>query len=199
MSTQDEKKGTAEDRDANYRALVRDVVLGTVAVIFLSLAVPAWIIRAEYRKTYSAPVKLPPVSVAEVLRERTSETVIITPRAPDILELAEQLVQREAERREAARREAARREAETRAAEIREPVKREAERRAAEIREAERHEAEGGAAETREAERRAAETRATAPSPITRFTNLLRRAATRPPEADSPVVNTPQVDSQQSP
>jgi len=119
MSTQEERKDTSEDRDSNYRALVRDVILGTVAVIFLSLAVPAWIIRAEYRKTYSAPVKLAPASAAEVLRERTSETVIITPHAPDILELAEQLVRREAERREAEKREIERRKAERREAERR--------------------------------------------------------------------------------
>ena len=100
----------SEDRDSSYRALVRDVILGTVAVILLSLAVPAWIIRAEYRKTYGAPVNLTPT--AEVLRETTSEGVIVTPRALDILKLAEQLVRREAEKREIERREAARREAE---------------------------------------------------------------------------------------
>lgn len=76
------------------------MTLGIVAVIFVSLVVPAWILHVEYQKTYGAPVKVAPA--AEVLRERTSETVvIITPHAPPILELAERLVQREAEEREA--------------------------------------------------------------------------------------------------
>jgi hypothetical protein len=94
-----------QERDAStvsgYRTLARDVILGIVAVIFVSLAVPAWIIQAEYRKTSDPPMK--PVPVAEVLRERTSETVIPR-RAPDILKVAERLVQREAEEREAKRR-----------------------------------------------------------------------------------------------
>lgn len=104
----DTVKGASADRDSSYRALVRDVIFGTVAVILLSLAVPAWIIRAEYRKEYREPVKLAPV--AEVLRERTSRTAVIPPHVPHILELAERLVRQEAEKREAAQREAAQRE-----------------------------------------------------------------------------------------
>jgi len=158
------------DRDSSYRALVRDVTLGTVAVIFLSLAVPAWIIRAEYHKTYGAPVKLTPT--AEVLRETTSEGVIVKPRAPDILELTEQLVRREAERREVERREAARREAARREVEKRE-------------------------AERREAARREAERLKTAHSPNNTEVPV-GPAAARPAQAVSPVVNTPQFDFRES-
>lgn len=98
------RKYTADDREASYRALLRDVVLGSLAVIVLSLAVPAWIIRVEYSKTDGSV----PGSglVAEVLRERTVETVAVTPRLPRVLELAEQIVRREAQRRESERREA---------------------------------------------------------------------------------------------
>ena len=46
------RKYTSDDRDASYRTLVRDVILGCLAVIVLSLGVPAWIIRVEYSKTY---------------------------------------------------------------------------------------------------------------------------------------------------
>jgi hypothetical protein len=110
MSRPEAPREGPKDRDSNYRALVRDVLLGAVVVISVSLAVPAWIIHSEYRKTYQAPAHLTPG--ADVSRHRTSETV--TPPAPDILEFAEQLVRREAERREAERREAERREAERR-------------------------------------------------------------------------------------
>jgi hypothetical protein len=65
---------------------------GASTVIFVSLAVPAWMIHAEYGKTSDPPMK--PVPVAEVLRERTSETVIPR-RAPGILKVAERLVQRD--------------------------------------------------------------------------------------------------------
>lgn len=106
MRAQDDGGVPAAANIHRYQTLARDVILGIVAVIFVSLAVPAWILRLEYRKTYDAPVK--PGSTAEVLRERTSETVvIITPRPPDtpaILELAEHIVRREAEKREAERR-----------------------------------------------------------------------------------------------
>jgi hypothetical protein len=99
---------TPDDREASYRGLVRDVVLGSLAVIVLSLAVPAWIVRVEYSKTYG---RVPgPGSVAEVLRERTLETVAVTPRLPRVLELAEHIVRRETERRENQRREAESRE-----------------------------------------------------------------------------------------
>jgi hypothetical protein len=104
MRTHAEKKESSADRELNYRALVRDVILGTLAVIFVSLAVPAWIIRAEYRKTYGTPANLAPA--AEVLRERMSQ-VTVAPRPPHILELAERLVRQEAERRAAERRAAA--------------------------------------------------------------------------------------------
>jgi hypothetical protein len=104
MLTREGTKATPADRERNYHALVRDVILGTLAVIFVSLAVPAWILRAEYRKTYSAPVALVPA--AEVLRERMSP-VVVPPRPPKILELAERLVRQEAERRAAERRAAA--------------------------------------------------------------------------------------------
>jgi hypothetical protein len=108
-------KDRSKDRDSSYRTLVRDVILGAIAVICVSLAVPAWILRDEYRRTYSAPVKVVPA--ADVLRDAafvrsaTSETGIANPRPPDILELAERLVRREAERREAEKRDAERREA----------------------------------------------------------------------------------------
>jgi hypothetical protein len=114
MSTHEAPREGPRDRDSNYRALVRDVLLGAVAVIFVSLAVPAWIIHSEYRKTYQAPANLTPG--AGVSRHPASETGPVTPPAPDILEFAERLVKREAERREAERREAERREAERRAA-----------------------------------------------------------------------------------
>lgn len=106
------RKYTADDREASYRALLRDVILGSLAVIVLSLAVPAWIIRVEYSKTDGSV----PGSglVAEVLRERTVETVAVTPRLPRVLELAEQIVRREAQRREAEGRELARLAAERR-------------------------------------------------------------------------------------
>jgi hypothetical protein len=114
MSTHEAPREGPKDRDSNYRALVRDVLLGAVAVIFVSLAVPAWIIHSEYRKTYQPPARLTPG--ADVTRDLSSKTGPVTPPAPDILEFAEQLVRREAERREAERREAERREAERRAA-----------------------------------------------------------------------------------
>jgi hypothetical protein len=105
----------SKDRDSNYRTLVRDVILGAIVVICVSLAVPAWILRDEYRRTYSVPVRVVPT--ADVLRDAasvrgaTSETGIANPRSPDILELAERLVRREAERRQAEKRDAERREA----------------------------------------------------------------------------------------
>jgi hypothetical protein len=51
--------------------------------------------------------------VADVLRERTLDTVVVRPRFSRVLELAEQIVRRETERRESERprREAARRNA----------------------------------------------------------------------------------------
>jgi hypothetical protein len=103
------KKDTADDREAGYRALVRDVVLGGLAVIVLSLAVPAWIIGVEYSKTYGTVLGRGSPPVAEVLRERALDTVVVTPRLPRVLELAEQIVRRETERRESERREAERR------------------------------------------------------------------------------------------
>lgn len=129
MSAHGERKDTPADRESTYRALVRDVILGTLAVVFISLAVPAWIIRVEYRKSFATPASLAPT--AEVLRERASPATV-APRPPHILELAERLVRQEAERRAAERRVAERRAAE---------------RRAAERRAAERHDAEGRAAE----------------------------------------------------
>jgi hypothetical protein len=85
------------------RALLRDVILGVVAVVCVSVAVPAWIIHVEYHKTSNAPMK--PISAAEVLRETRSETVVvIRPAIPNVLELAERIVQQEAEEREAKRR-----------------------------------------------------------------------------------------------
>jgi hypothetical protein len=103
-----------EAHEASYRALLRDVILGSIAVIVFSLAVPVWIIRVEYSKTYGRVPR--PRSVAEVLRERTVEGLAATPRRPTVLELAEQIVRREAQRRESERggaeeREIARREA----------------------------------------------------------------------------------------
>jgi len=90
------RKYTPEDREASYRALLRDVILGSLAVIVLALAVPTWIIRVEYSKTYGrAPGTRP---MAEVLRERALGAV--TPRIPRVIELAEQIVRREAQRRE---------------------------------------------------------------------------------------------------
>jgi hypothetical protein len=106
MSTHDETKDTSAVRDSRSpSALVRDVIIGTVMVTFVSLAVPAWKIRAEYHKSSDdAPVKQQ-VSAAEVLRERRSEAVvIITPHRPKILEIAERVVRRETEKREAKRR-----------------------------------------------------------------------------------------------
>jgi hypothetical protein len=117
MSTHEAPREGPKDRDSNYRALVRDVLLGAVAVIFVSLAVPAWIIHSEYRKTYQPPTRLTPG--ADVSRDLSSQTSPVTPPAPDILEFAERLVRREAERREVERREAERREAERREAERR--------------------------------------------------------------------------------
>lgn len=79
---------------------MRDVILWTVVVIVMSLAVPAWIMHVEYRKGDEPPVTLTPA--AEVLRERASGTVVITPRASDIRDipkLAERLVRQETERR----------------------------------------------------------------------------------------------------
>jgi hypothetical protein len=105
------RKYTSGDRDASYRALVRDIIFGGLAVIVLSLGVPAWIIRVEYTKTYSTVLGPGSLPVAEVLRERTAETVVVTPRLPKVLELAEQIVRRDAERRESERRGAERREA----------------------------------------------------------------------------------------
>ena len=161
---------TPENRDSNYRALVRDVILGSAAVIFVSLAVPTWILRAEYRKTYGAPVKLAPA--ADVLRERTAGTALTPSPPPHILELAEQLVRREAERREIERRE-----------------QREAARREVEKRETER----------REAARREAESLKTAHSPITHTIEVpVGPAAARPAQAVAPVVNTPQFDFRES-
>lgn len=104
------RKDTPDDREASYRALVRDVVLGALAVIALSLAVPAWIIRVEYSTNYGTILEPRSAAVAEVLRERTFETVVGTPRLPRMLDVAEQIVRREAERRDSERREAERRE-----------------------------------------------------------------------------------------
>ncbi len=95
---------TPADRQSSYHALVRDAIFGALAVIFVSLAVPAWILRVEYRKTYSTPATLVPT--AEVLREGNSPVVIL-PRPPKILELAERIVRQEAERSAAERRAAA--------------------------------------------------------------------------------------------
>lgn len=120
------------DRESSYRALVRDVILGTGAVVLLSLAVPAWIIGSEYRKAYWEPVR--PAPLAEVLRDRGSASTRTLDRAPQILELAERLVREEAEKREAARREAMKREAMRRAAMEREAAGRAAERRDADTR-----------------------------------------------------------------
>lgn len=102
MRAQDETKDTLEVH--HYPAFARDVILGIVAVIFASLAVPAWIIGVEYHKSSDdAPVNH--VSAAEVLRERRSDTVgIITPHRPKILEVAERVVRRETEERETKRR-----------------------------------------------------------------------------------------------
>ncbi|HET9491463.1 MAG TPA: hypothetical protein VFR64_17120 [Methylomirabilota bacterium] len=121
------------DRESSYRALVRDVILGTGAVVLLSLAVPAWIIGSEYRKAYWEPER-PAPPVAEVLRDRGSASLTTPRRPPQILELAERIVRQEAERREAARREAVKREALRRAAAEREAARREADRREAEQR-----------------------------------------------------------------
>jgi hypothetical protein len=120
------------DRESSYRALVRDVILGTGAVVLLSLAVPAWIIGSEYRKAYWESER--PAPVAEVLRDRGSASLTTPRRAPQILELAERIVRQEAEKREAARREAVKREALRRAAAEREAARREADRREAEQR-----------------------------------------------------------------
>lgn len=110
-------KYTPNDGEASYRALVRDVILGGLAVIVISLAVPAWIIRVEYSKTYG---RVPgPGAVAEVLRERTLETAAATPRLSRVLGLAEQIARRETERRGNERRKA----------ESRETARQEAERR----------------------------------------------------------------------
>jgi hypothetical protein len=68
----------------------------------------------EYSKTFDTPAGL--LSAAEVLRERTLDTDVITARAATILQLAEQVVRREAERREAERRELERSELERRKA-----------------------------------------------------------------------------------
>jgi hypothetical protein len=105
VSPHDEQKDTSALRDSDLRALVRDVIIGTVMVTFVSLAVPAWKIRAEYHTSSDdTPVKQQ-VSAAEVLRERRSEAVvIITPHRPKILEIAERVVRRETEEREAKRR-----------------------------------------------------------------------------------------------
>jgi hypothetical protein len=69
-----------------------------------------WIIRVEYSKTYGTILEPRSAAVAEVLRERTFETVVGTPRLPRMLDVAEQIVRREAERRGSERREAERRE-----------------------------------------------------------------------------------------
>jgi hypothetical protein len=103
------RKYRPDDREASYRALRRDVILGSLAVILLSLAVPAWIIRGEYSKTYDTVLGRGSAPVADVLRERTLDPVVVTPRFPRVLDLAEQIVRREAERRESERREAERR------------------------------------------------------------------------------------------
>lgn len=94
------ERGTSP-RDLEFRALTRDVILGTLVVIVVSLAVPVLLIRAEYQRSHLAPTP-----AAEVLRERISGTASITPSAPsiaDIPKLAEQLVRREAEKRAAPR------------------------------------------------------------------------------------------------
>ncbi|HEY7364077.1 MAG TPA: hypothetical protein VIE37_08215 [Methylomirabilota bacterium] len=114
MGGHEERKDTPVDRESTYRALMRDVILGTLAVVFVSLAVPAWIIRVEYRKSFATPAALAPA--AEILRERAAPAPV-APRPPHILELAERLVRQEAERRAAERRAAERRAAERRAAE----------------------------------------------------------------------------------
>jgi hypothetical protein len=108
-----ERKRTSEDREASYRALVRDVIIGGVTVILLSLAVPAWIIRVEYSKMYGPPAEPEPVPVAEVLRERTVPAVM-TSGFSKLLELAKEIVRREAERREAEGRATQRRKTEQR-------------------------------------------------------------------------------------
>jgi hypothetical protein len=108
-SAQNGRTYAPDEREAAYRALLRDVILGSVAVILFSLAVPAWIIRNEYSKTYGTIRGLGSAPLADVLRERTLDTVVVTPRFPGVLELAEQIVRREAERRESERREAERR------------------------------------------------------------------------------------------
>jgi hypothetical protein len=132
MSAHDGPNDRSRDRESNYHALVRDVILGAIAVIFVSLAVPAWILRDEYRRTYSVPVRLVPA--ADILRDsasvrgRMSDAAVPPPRPADILELAEQLVRREA--REAERRKAERLQAERREADRREAERPEAERQA---------------------------------------------------------------------
>jgi hypothetical protein len=115
MGGHEERKDTPVDRESTYRALMRDVILGTLAVVFVSLAVPAWILRVEYRKSFATPTSLAPA--AEILRDRASPSV--PPRRPDILELAERLVRQEAERRTVERRAAERRAAERAAAQRR--------------------------------------------------------------------------------
>ncbi len=95
LSTQDETKDTSE-----HRVFVRDVIIGTLAVTLVAVAVPAWLMHAEYRKSHSVPVKLAPT--AEVLRDTSSATLIVTPPAPDIPALAERIVRREAEKRASA-------------------------------------------------------------------------------------------------
>jgi hypothetical protein len=93
MSAPDEKRDTSE-----VRALTRDVILGAIVVILVSLAVPAWIMRVEYRKSSKPPEKSAPA--AEGLRETRSERVTATPaHSPGILELAERLARQEAEKR----------------------------------------------------------------------------------------------------
>jgi hypothetical protein len=105
VRAQDDGGAPAAANIRHEHALARDVILGIVAVIFVGLAVPAWIIGVEYHKSSDdAPVKQR-VSAAEVLRERRSEAVvIITPHRPKILEIAERVVRRETEEREAKRR-----------------------------------------------------------------------------------------------
>jgi hypothetical protein len=97
MRDPDDPKGALAVRDVSHRSLLRDVILGTVAVIVVSLGVPAWIIQAEYRKTFGGPVNAIPT--AEILRDATADAGIGAPPAPRILEVAERLVRREAERR----------------------------------------------------------------------------------------------------
>lgn len=98
--TKELPKETPEVVDLEHRAVVRDVILWTAVVIVMSLAVPTWIMHAEYRKGYDSPVTATPA--AEVLRERASGTAVITLQASDlrdIPELAERLVRQETERR----------------------------------------------------------------------------------------------------